>query len=62
MYGGKRQDPNGLRGIAVGLGVAGYLFAGFFNDSTVMTSTIFWILLGVGVGMNRQYRKESVGL
>ena len=62
LYGGKRQDPNGLRGIAVGLGVAGYLFAGFFNDSTVMTSTIFWILLGVGVGMNRQYRKESVGL
>ena len=50
LYGGKRQDPNGLRGIAVGLGVAGYLFAGFFNDSTVMTSTIFWILLGVGVG------------
>ena len=62
LYGGHRQNRNGLRGIAVGLGVAGYLFAGFFNDSTVMTSTMFWILLGVGVGMNRQYRKESVGL
>jgi len=60
LYGGKRRDPNGFRGIAVGLGVAGYLFAGFFNDSTVMTSIMFWILLGVGVGMNRQYRKESV--
>lgn len=62
MYGGKGRTQTALRGIAVGLGVAGYLFAGFFNDSTVMTSTIFWILLGVGVGMNRQYRKESVGL
>ena len=59
LYGGHRQNRNGLRGIAVGLGVAGYLFAGFFNDSTVMTSTMFWILLGVGVGMNRQYRKKA---
>ncbi|MDD3193117.1 MAG: O-antigen ligase family protein [Oscillospiraceae bacterium] len=61
LYGGSKQDKNAIRGIAVGLGVAGYLFAGLFNDSTVMTATVFWILLGTGVGMNRQYRKERVG-
>lgn len=59
LYGGKDQKRKKFRPIAVALGVAGYLFAGLFNDSTVLTAVLFWVLLGAGVGMNRQYRRES---
>ena len=61
LYGKNPRTAGAFRGIGVALGVIGYLFAGLFNDSTVMTSAVFWILLGIGVGMNRQYRAESVG-
>ncbi len=59
LYGGKNRRETAFRGVAVALGVIGYLFAGFFNDSIIVTSVIFWILLGIGVGINRQYRRES---
>ncbi|MCI9406472.1 MAG: O-antigen ligase family protein [Oscillospiraceae bacterium] len=58
LYAGRKQNCMEFRPVAVALGVAGYLFAGLFNDSTVITAVLFWALFGVGVGMNRQYRRE----
>lgn len=35
---------------AILISVLGYLFAGMFNDSMVVTAPVFWCLLGMGVG------------
>lgn len=39
-------------GAAISLGVIGYLLAGIFNDSCVALAPIYWVLLGVGYGIN----------
>ena len=39
-------------GVACFAGVAGYLAAGFFNDSVVSVAPVFWVLLGLGVRAN----------
>ena len=54
----KEYRTNQIFGAAVCLGVVGYLFAGFFNDSVVSVAPVFWILLGVGVAVNFQNRRE----
>ena len=59
LYGKKEKGKDAGIGIALCLGVVGYLFAGMFNDSTIMTTTVFWIILGMGVAVNRQYRNEN---
>lgn len=41
-------------GVGVLVGVVGYLVAGVFNDSTVTVAPIFWVLLGLGFGINLQ--------
>lgn len=46
-------------GAAVCLGIIGYLFAGFFNDSIICVAPVFWILLGVGVAINSRNRKTK---
>ncbi|MCX7774006.1 MAG: O-antigen ligase family protein [Clostridia bacterium] len=40
-------------GIAVFIAIAGYLAAGFFNDSVVGIAPIFWMMLGLGFVCNR---------
>jgi len=45
-------------GIAVAAAVAAYLATGFFNDSVVSVAPVFWILLGMGISLNIQYRKS----
>ncbi len=45
-------------GIANALGIIGYLFAGFFNDSVISVAPIFWIILGVGISINFINRKS----
>lgn len=32
--------------------IIGYLVAGFFNDAVVSVSPLFWIILGLGIGIN----------
>ncbi len=46
------EDIYSIVGVAVFLGVCGYLGAGLFNDSVVSVSPIFWGLLGIGIGIN----------
>lgn len=39
-------------GAAIFLGITAYLVAGLFNDSIVAVAPLFWILLGMGIGIN----------
>ncbi|QNK39120.1 O-antigen ligase family protein [Caproicibacter fermentans] len=59
LYAMKREyQKNQIRGIALCLGIVGYLFAGLFNDSVVSVAPAFWILLGAGIAINFQNRRE----
>lgn len=46
-------------GIAISLGIIGYLFAGIFNDSCVALAPLYWVLLGVGYGINAYMTKKE---
>jgi O-antigen ligase len=54
----KDYNKNQILGASTCLGVIGYLFAGFFNDSVVSVAPVFWIVLGVGVAINYMNRTE----
>ncbi|MDR3593441.1 O-antigen ligase family protein [Clostridium sp.] len=54
----KDYNKNQVLGASTCLGVIGYLFAGFFNDSVVSVAPVFWIVLGVGVAINYMNRTE----
>ncbi|WP_312700212.1 O-antigen ligase family protein [Sedimentibacter sp.] len=42
------------------IGVIGYLSAGFFNDSITSVAPIFWIILGLGIGINIRLKNKIV--
>lgn len=48
-----------IAGIAITLGISGYLAAGVFNDSVVGIAFIFWILLGMGISINYLISHQS---
>lgn len=41
---------------AVFSAIISYCMAGFFNDSVVSVAPVFWVLLGLGIAMNKTYR------
>lgn len=41
-----------ILGISNALGIIGYLFAGFFNDSLISVAPVFWIVFGTGIAIN----------
>lgn len=56
------KDIDGMEktlGAAILCGVAGYLFAAIFNDSTVSVSPVFWSLLGVGIAIVYRYAPKK---
>ena len=60
-----KRDLNGETetfGVAISLGIIGYLFAGIFNDSCVALAPLYWVFLGVGYGINAYIaKKDNVG-
>lgn len=56
----KNYNSTQQLGAATSLGVIGYLFAGFFNDSIISVAPVFWIILGVGVALNYINRTQPV--
>lgn len=40
-------------GLGIFLGIFSYMIAGFANDSMIVLSPVFWILLGIGVKINQ---------
>ncbi|MCM1106311.1 MAG: O-antigen ligase family protein [Blautia sp.] len=48
-----------LVGFGILLGTVTYVIVSFFNDSNVNTAPAFWILLGLGMAVNRIVTKEQ---
>ena len=46
-------------GAATFLSVIAYLVAGLFNDNVVSVAPLFWILLGMGIGINRMIKTQD---
>ena len=60
LYALKRTyDDNKFIGMALMVGVIGYLVAGIFNDSAVSVAPIFWVFLGLGYAVNAKQDKEQ---
>jgi len=49
---GKINSFEEYAGVSLFLSVTGYLGAGIFNDNIVSVAPLFWIILGLGVGIN----------
>lgn len=47
-------------GLACFTAVCGYLGAAFFNDSVVSVAPVFWVLLGLGIGINTKLKGNNV--
>ena len=50
--GGFRKTKAYIAGLAIYIGIAGYMVAGLANDSTVCVAPVFWVLLGTGFAVN----------
>lgn len=48
-----------VAGLACFAAFCGYAVAGFFNDSVVSVAPVFWILLGMGIGINMKLAGAS---
>lgn len=46
-------------GAGISLGMIGYLTSGVFNDSVVAVAPIYWVLLGVGYGIQYFLQKQQ---
>lgn len=47
-------------GAGISLGMIGYLVSGVFNDSVVAVAPIYWILLGVGYGIQHFLQRQPM--
>jgi len=60
IYGNKKIETDmEYIGLFIFLGVTAYLMAGMFNDSVVCVAPFFWILMGLGVGINKNVGEEK---
>ena len=50
--GSKEKSIITFAGMGIFVGIVGYLAAGFFNDSSVGVTPLFWLLLGLGFACN----------
>lgn len=46
-------------GIGICLAVTAYMITGFLNDMMVCVAPVFWCLMGLGLAVNRLYRKQK---
>ena len=54
-----RKRPEGFEealGFGIFCGVIWYLLSGITNDSNVNTAPVFWILLGMGMAINKKIK------
>lgn len=47
-------------GIGICLAVSAYMLTGLLNDMMVCVAPVFWCLMGLGLAVNRLYRKEKI--
>jgi O-antigen ligase len=46
-------------GAATFLSITAYLVAGLFNDNIISVAPLFWILLGMGIGINSMIKAQN---
>jgi len=46
-------------GFGIFIGSFGYLVSGIINDSMITVAPVFWVLMGVGISMNRQIKNQK---
>jgi len=46
-------------GAAIFLSISAYLVAGLFNDNIISVAPLFWILLGMGIGINSMIKEQN---
>jgi O-antigen ligase len=54
------DDALEIYGLCSFLAVNAYLVAGLFNDSVISVAPVFWVLLGIGIAINRKLQKKLV--
>lgn len=47
-------------GLACFAAFCGYAVSGLFNDSVISVAPVFWVLLGLGIGINLQLQKRGI--
>lgn len=56
------DTPLSIIGVALTLGIIGFLGAGFFNDTNVNVSPVYWGMLGLGFATNNIVVKKKEGI
>jgi hypothetical protein len=46
-------------GAAIFIGSIGYMISGIANDSSITTAPVFWILIGIGIAINKLIRMNN---
>ncbi len=54
------EDTLEIYGFCSFLAVFAYLVVGIFNDSVISVAPVFWILLGIGIAINRKIQTENL--
>lgn len=48
-----------VTGFSIMTGTMGYMISGLANDSTVTISPLYWVLMGIGIGINHRIRSAQ---
>lgn len=56
---GSLKDPYVQAGIALFIGTTSYMFSGLTNDSMITVAPTFWVIIGLGVTVNRMVREQK---
>lgn len=56
---GNMESFTEYMGAATFLSITAYLVAGVFNDNIVSVAPLFWIMLGMGIGINRMIKTKT---
>ncbi|MBU3127139.1 O-antigen ligase family protein [Clostridium tagluense] len=59
-YNSSFKDFNSIAGLGIFVAVVGYLGAAIFNDSVVSVAPVFWILLGMGISINKILTPKAI--
>jgi hypothetical protein len=56
---GNIESFSDYMGAATFLSITAYLVAGLFNDNIISVAPLFWILLGMGIGINSMIKEQN---
>jgi O-antigen ligase len=48
-----------ITGAAIFIGTIGYMISGISNDSSLTTAPVFWVLIGIGIAINKAIKSSN---